>query len=117
MGHTCRALAPICPNANFIVQDMSTDAMESGRIAISSDQNLQRRITFAAHDFFSLQPTAADIYIFRHILHDWSDADSVRILKALVPALKDGARVMVSEGIVPEPPATGTSILDEKQIR
>lgn len=96
---------------------MSTEAMESGRLAISSDTDLQQRVIFAAHDFFTPQPSVADIYIFRHILHDWSDADSVRILKALVPALKDGARVMISEGIVPEPPATRTGILDDKQIR
>ena len=91
--------------------------MESGRLAISSDSDLQKRITFALHDFFAPQSTVADVYIFRHILHDWSDADSVCILKALVPALRDGARVMISEGIVPEPPATRASTLDEKQIR
>ncbi len=111
------ALAPVCPNAKFIVQDMSIDAMKAGRLAISSVPDLQDRVTFAVHDFFTPQSTIADIYIFRHILHDWSDADSVSILKALVPALKDGARVMISEGIVPEPPAASTSILDKKQVR
>lgn len=91
--------------------------MKSGRLAVSSNPDLQKRITFVIHNFFTPQPTVADIYIFRHILHDWSDADSVCILKALVPALRDGARIMISEGIVPEPPAIRASTLDEKQIR
>jgi len=36
----------------------------------------------------------ADIYILKWILHDWPDVESVAILKALVPALKPGARVV-----------------------
>jgi hypothetical protein len=44
---------------------------------------------------FEPQPVAgADIYMLKWILHDWPDAESVAILRALVPALKPGARVV-----------------------
>jgi hypothetical protein len=44
---------------------------------------------------FEPQPVVgADIYMLKWILHDWPDAESVAILKALVPALKPGARVL-----------------------
>jgi hypothetical protein len=44
---------------------------------------------------FEPQPVAgADIYMLKWILHDWPDAESVAILRALVPALKPGARVL-----------------------
>jgi 6-hydroxytryprostatin B O-methyltransferase len=72
---------------------------------------------FVSHDFYTPQTTKADIYILRHILHDWADGDVVRILQNLLPALTDGARVLVSEGVVPEPPAKRMNTLDEKQIR
>lgn len=75
------------------------------------------RIQFMKHDFFTSQTVTAELYIFRHILHDWSDEDCLRILRALEVALKPGAKVLVSEGVVPETVARRTAILDEKQIR
>ena len=61
---------------------------------------------FMAHDFFTEQPVVgADVYYFRWILHDWSDKYCTRILKALIPALKPGARIVLSERCL-EPPCT-----------
>lgn len=34
-------------------------------------------------NFFESVPVAADLHILKHILHDWSDADALRILKNL----------------------------------
>ncbi|KAI1766596.1 S-adenosyl-L-methionine-dependent methyltransferase [Hypoxylon sp. FL1150] len=116
-GHTCMALAEACPQAKFIIQDVDKVALEQGQQALSSaSPALAERASFVQHDFFQPQTVSGDIYIFRHIFHDWSDEDTVRILKALIPALIDGATILVSEGIMPEPPATRTNALDEKQI-
>jgi 6-hydroxytryprostatin B O-methyltransferase len=112
------AVAPLCPDATFIVQDMSEEPMEVGKELIRSKYpELEKRITFMKHDFFKPQTVHADIYIFRHILHDWSDKDCLRILQSLEVALKAGAKILVSEGVVPESAAHRTGILDEKQIR
>jgi hypothetical protein len=43
---------------------------------------------------FEPQPVQADIYMLKWILHDWPDAESVAILRALRPALRPGARVV-----------------------
>lgn len=52
---------------------------------------------------FTPQPVeGADIYFLRNVFHNWSDGHCVRILKALVPALKPGSRVLVCEHIIPE---------------
>lgn len=61
------------------------------------------RITFMAHDFFAPQPVVADVYFLRWIFHNWSDKYCVKILRALVPALRAGAKVIVSEAIMPAP--------------
>lgn len=96
---------------------MSLEAMASGKAWLEKEHAaLASRITFEEQDFFKRQPTTADIYIFRHILHDWSDADCLRILRALVPALKDGAKVLISEAVVPEEVATRSATLDQKQV-
>ncbi|KAI1769357.1 putative O-methyltransferase [Hypoxylon sp. FL1150] len=116
-GHTVRALAPLMPEATFIVQDSNLPALEMGRQAVAEDPSLQSRISFTEYDFFKPQPVQADIYIYRHILHDWSDDDSVKILSSLLPTLRPGARVLISEAIVPDPPAKRLNTLASKMVR
>ncbi|KAH8434287.1 uncharacterized protein LDX57_011927 [Aspergillus melleus] len=117
-GHTALTIAPLAPTATFIVQDNNADALDMGRKLILStgDAARQGQISFMKHNFFEEQPVAADAYIFRHILHDWNDADSLSIIKALVPALKEGSRVFISEGLLPDPPAKRLNTLTDKMI-
>lgn len=100
------------------MQDNNADALEMGRKLIlgTGDATLQSQISFMKHNFFSDQPVSADAYIFRHILHDWNDADSLAIIKSLLPALKTGSRVFISEGLLPDPPATTRNTLTDKMI-
>jgi len=65
---------------------------------------LDDQIDLMNHDFFEDQPVRdADVFLLRWILHDWSDEYAIRILRALVPAMKRGTRVLIHEYIVPEP--------------
>jgi hypothetical protein len=41
---------------------------------------LQERVTAVGGDFFESVPEA-DLYLLKHILHDWDDAACIRILK------------------------------------
>ena len=94
-------------------------ALDQGRAFIKSLTGSGKetdRFDFQVHDLFKPQPVSADIFVFRHVFHDWSDGDTVKMVKNLVPALNDGAVVLVSEGIVPEQPAERANTLDEKQI-
>jgi 6-hydroxytryprostatin B O-methyltransferase len=88
-----------------------------GRKTIAQDAKLASRMDFQEHDFFKPQRVEADVYFFRHILHDWPDTECIKIIQALLPSLKDGARVLISEGIMPEPPAKRTGLLDERHVR
>lgn len=116
-GHTSLALAQECPNARFIIQDIDPTALDGGRALVSKqDQAIASRIEFAQYDFFTPNKIQGDVYIFRHILHDWPDKKVIEILRNQVPALKDGALVLVSEGVVPEKKAQLANTLDEKQI-
>ncbi|KAL9115726.1 MAG: hypothetical protein Q9227_000094 [Pyrenula ochraceoflavens] len=59
-------------------------------------------VEFMAHDFFEEQVVrGAEVYLFRWILHNWPDRYCGKILKALVPALKKGARVLVMDFVMP----------------
>ncbi len=99
-GHACIAIAEKAPDATFIVQDLA-GVVEQGRKSLP--ESLKPRITFQEHDFFTPQPQSADIYLLRFILHDHPDAAAVNIVKSLVPAMRDGSRLLINDGVLPEP--------------
>ncbi|KAJ0414364.1 putative O-methyltransferase [Aspergillus carlsbadensis] len=99
-GGVSQALAGATAHTRFVVQDLEGTVREGLRVC---PEHLRGRITFQAHDFFTEQPVAgADVYFFRYILHNWADKYSVEILRNLIPALKDGARVLIYEFLLPE---------------
>lgn len=63
----------------------------------SLPEDLKGRVSFMAHDMFQSQPIEADVYLIKLILHDWPDEEAVKLLRALIPALKPGARVIFIE--------------------
>lgn len=66
--------------------------------------DLEGRLELRPHNFFTEQPVKnADVYFLRSILHDWSDKYAVLILRNLIPALKDGAKIIINEVCLPEP--------------
>ncbi|KAF1985436.1 S-adenosyl-L-methionine-dependent methyltransferase [Aulographum hederae CBS 113979] len=106
-GHLSIALAKKYPEMKFIVEDLAIDKSQ-----LTSD--LEDRVSFIQHDFFKPQPVKdADVYLLSLILHNWPDKYSVEILRALVPALKPGARVLVSERLIPEPGEVPNSEMKE----
>jgi len=52
-------------------------------------------------NFFEAVPAGADAYSVRHVIHDWYDEDSIRILSNIRKVLPAGGRVMVIEAVVP----------------
>ncbi|KAF4633303.1 hypothetical protein G7Y89_g4822 [Cudoniella acicularis] len=78
-----------------VVQDLPE--VVAGAV-VPEDLQLGERLRFMAHDFFQDQPLrGADIYHLRWILHDWSDKYALKILQRLIPALKSGAKILVSD--------------------
>lgn len=61
------------------------------------------RCTAVAGNMFESVPKGADAYTIKLILHDWDDADCVRILKTTHAALTPGAKLLVIERIVGPP--------------
>jgi len=71
-------------------------------------------VEFMAHDFFDEQPVkGAEVYYYRHTLHNWPDKYCTKTLKALIPALKTGARLLIMDMLMP-PPGALPNDLDRK---
>lgn len=60
------------------------------------------RVETQGHDFFTSQPIhGARAYLLHYILHDWSDADCLRILENIKTAMrKNHTRLLVVESII-----------------
>ncbi|KAK8017139.1 O-methyltransferase [Apiospora marii] len=117
-GHVSMALATRFPNLRTVVQDMESVVDKATAAADQQEEELRLgdRCSFMAHDLFAPQPVkGADVYFLRWVLHNWSDKYCLLILRALVPALRPGARVLIQESLMPEPGAI--AIWKEKNLR
>jgi hypothetical protein len=70
-------------------------------LAAAGKSGLPERVTAVGGDFFESVPEA-DLYILKHILHDWDDAACISILKNCQCSLCPGGRVAVIELLVGE---------------
>jgi hypothetical protein len=59
-------------------------------------------VSFQPHNYFDRQPVeGADVYYMRHTIHSNPEKEAITVLSAIVPALKPGARILVSEYLAP----------------
>ena len=59
------------------------------------------RCSIVEGNFFNSLPSGADTYLFRHIIHDWTDEQSVQILSNCRKVIADSGRVLIIEAVVP----------------
>jgi hypothetical protein len=83
------------PDAKGILFDLpNTVATAKGAIAA---KGLSDRVEIVGGDFFKEVPKGGDLYLLKHILHDWDDAECVAILKCVRAAMKPTSKVVVVE--------------------
>jgi ubiquinone/menaquinone biosynthesis C-methylase UbiE len=61
---------------------------------------LADRTEIVAGDFFSEIPVDADVYMMKHIIHDWNDEESIQIMSNIARAARPGARLLLVEAVV-----------------
>jgi SAM-dependent methyltransferase len=65
-----------------------------------AELGLADRCQVVGGDFFVSLP-AADAYVLRHVIHDWSDDNAVQILRNCRTAMNRGGRVLLVETVIP----------------
>ena len=63
---------------------------------------LSDRCSILEGSFFESIPGGADAYIFRHIIHDWTDEQCVQILNHCRQVIPSNGRLLIVEAVVPE---------------
>lgn len=108
-GSVSQFLARSTQHITFIVQDLP-GTVEQGRASLPVE--LKGRVEFMAHDFFTEQRLQnPDIYLFRWILHNWSDPYCMKMLRNLIPTMRHGSRILFYECVLEDTP---TTLLTEK---
>ncbi len=97
-GHTLFSILEACPDARGTLFDLPGVV---GR-ARTSNHPSAKRCGFEGGSFFETISPGGDGYFMRHILHDWSDEDSERILRACRQAMRPGTPLLVVEKAIPE---------------
>ncbi|KAH8800400.1 O-methyltransferase [Xylogone sp. PMI_703] len=108
-GFASAAISRAHPDLKLIVQD----------IRMVDDIKVDypgTNISWMQHDYFQPQPVVgADVYLYRFVFHNIYDEKAVEVLKAAIPALKPGARILINDESVPEP--GGVRWRDERATR
>ncbi|KAI1877460.1 hypothetical protein JX265_003468 [Neoarthrinium moseri] len=99
-GEIAIELAKSFGEVKLLVQDM--EKAIAGAEASVPDE-LQGRIEFKAHKIFDTQSVQADVYLFRLVFQIWPDKYALQILKAQIPALQPGAKLLLQDLVMPEP--------------
>jgi hypothetical protein len=108
-GSLIHALMRENPSLHGAVLDLphvSADATRAAEVA-----GLQDRLTVIGGDFLVEVPSA-DLYLMKHILHDWADEACISILRNCRRAIKPNGRVVLIEIAMDEinPPPHTTQI-------
>jgi O-methyltransferase domain len=98
-GTLIHGLMAANPHLHGLVVDLP-DVVPSAETA-ARESGLSNRSTAFPGNFFEYVP-AADLYLLKHILHDWNDEEAVTILTRCRESIRPGGRVVVIEILLGE---------------
>ncbi|KAJ7140426.1 S-adenosyl-L-methionine-dependent methyltransferase [Mycena filopes] len=106
-GHILLPVAERYPELRVILQDLAPNMEEAKQYWTTHlmDHVDRGMVEFQAHDFFDAQPVKdADVFFLRHIMHNWSNARAIEILKNLRNAARPTTQLIIDDEIVPLTP-------------
>lgn len=95
LGSLLAAILECSPSSRGILYDLPNVASEARERLLQ--RGLLDRCTVVGGDFFERVPSGGDLYALKWIVHDWSDADAIRILRNCRAAMGDSSRLVLVE--------------------
>lgn len=83
------------------------EAAEQGALENIKQNDLVHRCNFKVGNFFEPLDMEADIFILSRVLHDWEDEKAGTILKNVSASMKENAKLVILEGLMPDNVAEG----------
>lgn len=69
---------------------------------VIKENQLKSRMKAVESDFFKSVPKEYDVYLFSHVLHDWSDDKCIAILKNCRKAMGLNGKLLIIEAVIPD---------------
>ena len=73
-----------------------------GASRLLDGEGVSDRVELVSGSFFESVPAGADAYMMKHIIHDWDDESSIKILQNIRSAMSEDGKVLIVEMVVPE---------------
>jgi len=96
-GHLLRAILKASPKTQGILFDQPHVVAE---ILLERGEKL----SVISGNFFADPMPKADAYLLMNIIHDWADAESIKILSAIAGDMPQHASVLIIETVIPQAP-------------
>lgn len=109
LGHLLEAVLGRSPQVQGVLFDRPEVIEEARKAQVPG-------ITYVAGDFFRDPIPPCDMYLIKRVLHDWSDADAVAILRNIKAGAPRGARILLIEGVLSEDTLGPLSSLDVEML-
>ena len=88
------------PHLRGVLFDLPFVIEGAGRLL--EQEGVSDRVELTTGDFFGAVPPGADAYMMKHIIHDWDDEGSIKILRNIREAMDEEGKVLIVEMVVPE---------------
>jgi SAM-dependent methyltransferase len=87
------------PAASGVLLDLAPAIAAAG--ATLSAAGVAERCRCVVGDFFQAVPAGADVYLLKSVLHDWSDAQALEILRRCATAVPPSGQLLIIERLAP----------------
>lgn len=67
----------------------------------TAKRGLTGRVDFQPGSFFDSAPAGADAYMMKHIIHDWSEEESIKIMKNIRAKIPAHGKLLLLEAVIP----------------
>ncbi len=98
-GHLLTSILKLNPEMHGILFDAPT-VIEGARSSIEGS-GFADRCQLVGGDFFESVPSGSDAIIMKWILHDWTDEQSITIMRNCHRALPENGKLILVEAVVP----------------
>ena len=100
-GHLLCSLLVKYPHIKGTVIELDS-VIKNNDLLWAEKMGVKDRCSYVGGNMFSKVP-AADAYIMKMILHDWSDDECVKVLSNIYNAASENGRILIAEHLVPGP--------------
>jgi len=88
------------PKLTGVLFDIPSVIARAGKDQYVTAKGVAKRCTLKGGDVFESVPKGGDAYIMKHIIHDWDDEHSVKILANCRAAMNEKGKVLVVDNVI-----------------